>query len=228
MSPRFVPSLAAAALSLVVAGCAGAGTMGATSAVPSASTTPASPVAAATSAPTAAPTSAPTVRPSAAPTASPDSGNVEDPAGPVLSVEPISAVAIRVTLADPAAKAWRVSVSGTGAEARSRWDLTVETGDIAPAITTRETLGGVASEPVEQTALESGSPAGRICSVAVPVCIRAASVVLPADGNGTVVLEITRTDTTAPLEVTGATAAWAGAPFILGPWAATESFPWAR
>lgn len=221
MSSRFAPSLAAAALALVIAGCAAAGP-GAASPVPSTPPAASSPVAAATSAPT----SKPTIRPPAAPTASPDSGNVEDPAGPLLSVEPISAVAIRVTLADPAAKAWQVSVSGTGADARSRWDLTVETGDITPAITTREAVSGVASEPVEQTALEVGSPTGRICSIAVPVCIRAASVVLPADGNGTVVLEITRTDTTAPLVVTGATATWAGAPFILGPWAATEPFPW--
>lgn len=223
MSPRIAPSLAAAALSLVIASCAGTGVTGANSPAPSTTSTASGPSAPATATPTA----EPSIVPSPLPSASPDSGNVEDSGGPVLSVEPVSAVTIRVTLADAVAKAWAVTVAGTGTEARSRWSLDVETGDITAVVTTRETVAGAETAPVERPALESGSPSGRICSVAVPVCVRAASVVLPADGNGTVVLELTRTDTTVQLEVTGATATWTGAPFILGPWTTTEAFPWA-
>jgi hypothetical protein len=145
-------------------------------------------------------------------------------------VEPVGAVSIRVTLVDPAAKAWRVTVAGvgssTGEAAPGSWTLTVETGDVAPVITTTDTLNGVPGEPQEQQGLETGHPTGRVCSVAVPVCIRAASVVLPHDGNGTLVVEIGRSDTTVGLTVTGATAGWPNDPFMLGPWTTTSAFPW--
>ncbi len=158
-------------------------------------------------------------------TAIPDSGNVDAPVTPALSIEPVSALAIRVTLADPSARAWRVSVAGMDGTAE-RWTLTVETGDVAPVITTNETVNGVDGEPQELAGLEAGDATGRICSVAMPVCVRAASVVLPHDGNGTLVLEISRTDTTTALSVTGSTAGWPAEPFLLGPWTTTTAFPW--
>jgi hypothetical protein len=169
-------------------------------------------------------------RPTPIPTAMPDSGNVDAPVTPALSVEPVGAVAIRITLADPAAKAWRVTVadagSSLGSAGASSWSLTIDTGDVAPVITTTDTLNDVAGEPQEQPGLEAGTTTGRVCSVAVPVCIRAASVVLPRDGNGTLVLEIGKTDTAATLAVTGATAGWPTDPFALGPWTTTAAFPW--
>ena len=167
--------------------------------------------------------------PTAGPTATPDSGNVNAPVTPALSVETVGAVAIRVTLADPAAKAWRVTVAvpgSAGGPASATWALTLETGDVAPVITTTDAQDGVAGEPKEQPGLEAGAGTGRVCSVAVPVCVRAASVVLPRDGNGTLVLELGRADTATDLSVTGATAGWTTDPFVLGPWTSTEAFPW--
>lgn len=206
----------AAAVAFALAGCSAAGHAPAASALPPTSEP------AATLTPVAAPTTA-------LPTASApigDTGNVGAAGGPIISVEPLRTLAIRVTLADLDAKAWRVTVAGTGAAAQDRWTLTVETGDVAPAVTTTETLGGVDGEAREQVGLESGARTGRICSVSVPVCLQAATVVLPSDGNGTLVLELTRTDTATSLRVTGATATWPAEPFIVGPWTTTEAFPW--
>lgn len=214
MLSRLASVALALSVALGLAGCTSAGRAPAPTAVPSA----------------ALPTSTPpatTVRASApASAAAPDTGNVDVAAGPVLSVEPVSALTIRVTLADLKAKAWRVAVVGTGAAARDRWTLSVETGDVAPVVTTIETLGGVDGDPTEQPALESGHPTGRLCAISVAVCVRLASVDTPRDGNGALVLELTRTDTTTPLQVTGATATWTGEPFNLGPWTTTEAFPW--
>lgn len=188
-------------------------------AVSSASATP--PATLASSAPT---SSSAAMAPAA--TATPDSGNVDAPVTPGLSVETVGALGIRVTLADPAAKAWRVTVAGAVGDTADSWTLTVETGDVAPVITTVETVNGIVGEPQEQTGLETGDATGRICSVAVPACVRAGSVVLPHDGNGTLVLEISRTDIVTALDVTCATAGWPAEPFVLGPWTTTAPFPW--
>jgi hypothetical protein len=145
---------------------------------------------------------------------------------PELSIEPAGAQAIRVTLADPAAKAWRVVVTGTGSRAADRWVVEVETGDVGPAITTTDTIAGTAGEPQEQPGLEAGDARARICSTVLPVCIVAATVVLPDAGNGTLVLELVRTDAATALGVAAATAGWPADPFVLGPWTTTEAFPW--
>ena len=224
MSPRPTPVLLVATLALGLVGCASipAAPVGA---VPSADsrTGDASPVAAIERQ---TPSSA--AAPTLAPTANPDNGNVEAPVTPGLSVEPLGASTIRVTLADPVAKAWQLTVSGAGAGAGTAdsWALNVETGDVAPVITTVETINGVVGEPRERAGLEAGARTGRVCSVAVAVCLRGASVVLPRDGNGTLVLELGRTDANAALWVTGATAAWPAEPFVLGPWTTTSAFPW--
>ena len=203
------------------------------------SSTPAAPVAPASASPTAAAEQSAVTQPAssepspatptAIPAATPDSGNVNAPVTPALSVETVGAVAIRVTLADPAAKAWRLTVAAPGSAGGSAdaiWTLTVETGDVAPVVTTTDAQNGVPGEPKEQPGLEAGAGTGRVCSLAVPVCVRAASVVLPHDGNGTLVLELGRTDTTTDLTVTGSTAGWPTDPFALGPWTSTEAFPW--
>lgn len=230
MSPRIASSIAAASLALTLAACAGAGPLPSASPAsatqtPLTSLAPAANPSTATTGPASASATA-TAAATASANASADSGNVVAPVGPVLSVEPVGALAIRVTLSDPAAKAWRLVVAGTGASAGDRWALTVETGDVFPVIMTRDTIGGVDEAAREQPGLEAGDGHGRVCALSVPVCVRSASVVLPADGNGTLVLEMARTDTTTPLRLSGATAIWPGDPFVLGPWTTTEAFPW--
>ena len=97
---------------------------------------------------------------------------------------------------------------------------------MAPSITTLETVNGVAGDPQEQPGLEAGAATGRVCATSLPVCVNAASVRLPDQGNGTLTLELTRLEASADLSVTGGTAAWPSEPFVLGPWTTTEAFPW--
>jgi hypothetical protein len=226
MFPRLTPAILVASLAVGLAAC---------SSIPAAPVGPTSPASRAVAPAIAEGSQAtaiesrmpsPTIAPKPAPTA-PDTGNVGGPVTPALSIEPVGTSAIRVTLADPAAKAWRLTVAGTGAHAADRWSLTVETGDVAPVITTVDTVNGVDGQPQEQPGLEMGDANGRVCALNLPVCLRAASVVLPQDGNGTLVLELTRTDATVALDVTGGTATWTTDPFVLGPWTTTEAFPWA-
>ena len=220
MSPRIAPILVPAltAVAIAIAGCAGAA-VGPTGPVAS---PPVSPAPVTTPEPTAVATSA-----LATATVRPDTGDVAaDQSGPQLSVEPVNAQAIRVTLVDPEAKAWRLVVDGTGDHSGDRWVLQVETGDIGPVITTSETVPGVQGQPVEQPDLESGIGRGQICSTILPVCLRAVTVRLPDEGNGTLVAELVRTDAALPLRVAGSTASWPTDPFVLGPWTMTEAFPW--
>jgi hypothetical protein len=159
-------------------------------------------------------------------TASPDEGNVDGAIVPALSIEPVAAQTIRVTLADGSARAWRVTVQGTGNRAGDRWVFEVDTGDVGYTITAQDAEGGVEGVPREQPGLAAGQTDGSLCSSALPVCVAADSVRLPENGDGTLVLELTRTDAMQPLEVAAATAGWQGDPFTLGPWTITEAFPW--
>ena len=216
MFSRVTPLLAVLALAL--AACAGSVTFVAPSEPSSAPTTT-------HLAPVATPLPAVTPSPRAA-TASPNTGNVDAPGAPDFSVEPVGSQTIRVTLVDADAKAWQLVVTGAGSRAADSWTLTVETGDVGPGITTNETKAGAGGDPVEQTALELGDASGRVCAATIPVCVIATSVVLPDGGNGTLVLDLVRTDTALPLAVSAATAGWPSDPFVLGPWTTTEAFPW--
>jgi hypothetical protein len=226
MSRRIASLLLALPLASAVAAC------GAAPPAPSAAVavTPSAPatVAPATAAilPTVSPHPAPSPTPAPTPGASGNEGNVDGPGAPDFSVEPTTAQTIRVTLTAPDAKAWRIAVAGTGDRASDRWELTVETGDVAPVITTTEVANGVAADPAVQPTLETGAAKGRICSATLSVCLVASSLRLPADGTGTIVLALVRTDPASALQVSAATAAWAGDPFVLGPWTTTEPFPW--
>jgi hypothetical protein len=218
MSPRVAPAIAAASLAIALAACSAAATPTAAPTdamhpvpVPSAVPTPAA------TTPVAPPITTPSI----------DAGNVTDStAGPEVSIEPAGTGTIRVTLADPAARAWRIAVEGTGDHAGDAWVLTVQTGDVAPDITTIETANGVTGEPVVQEGLQAGTAKGRICAASLPVCVVASSVALPSGGNGTLGLELIRTDPAVAMNVAGSTAAWPADPFVLGPWTTTEAFPW--
>ncbi len=218
MKPRLAPLLVSLPVAAALVACS-AGAPAASS--PEAKGPPPPPAASPSLAPVAPPSATVPVASS-----SPDQGNVNGPGTPDLSIEPVGAQALRVTIADRSAKAWRLVVAGTGSRAGDRWVLEVETGDVAPAITTLDTRAGVDGDPQAQPGLEQGETAGRVCSSVLPVCVAASSVRLPENGDGTLEVVLTRTDASVPLGVSAATAGWPAEPFILGPWTATEVFPW--
>ena len=214
MARRLAPA-ALLATTLVLAACSGA-----------ASVTPAP----ATPAPTAAPaTPSPTQAP-ASPNPSDAGGGTGSVAGggtePVLSIEPGEDDAIRATLEDPAAKAWRLTVAGTGELDGDRWVITVDTGDVGPSITATEYVDGEEVDTMDLAGYLDGTAAAGGCHSRLPVCLDSSGFRLPADGDGTFAVTLHLPDAGTPLLVTGATATWDGEPFLLGPWTETEPFPW--
>jgi hypothetical protein len=161
------------------------------------------------------------------PVATPDSGNVEEPpSGPVLTIEPDGRGTIRATLEDPTAKAWRIVVAGTGQLAADRFEVTVETGDVAPSVLVTEIRDGQVVSVMDLGGFGDPTAAAGGCHGRLPVCVDADSIRLPRHGDGRLAVDLERTDTTTEMTVTGATAGWPGEPFILGPWTGTEAFPW--
>ena len=217
MSPRFAPVLAASLVLVVVGACSAATAAPATSAP-------------ATSAPGALPTFRPTPRPTtpapAVESPSPNAGDVSQGPGPLLSVEFPAAETITATLQDPAAKAWRFVIAGTGARAGDRFELVVETGDIAPTITATDVRAGKIVEVRDLSGFGDGAAGTPACHGTLPVCAESTGFRLPANGDGTLSVRLTLRSPATPLMVTGATATWPGEPFLLGPWTVTESFPW--
>lgn len=213
MSARVAPVLAPVVVALALAGCTGAARIAPPA--PSAPSFVTSWFPRSSSAPAPLPAS------------QPDTGDVAGAStGPELSIEPFGTDTIAATVTDPAAKAWRFVVAGTGDRSGDQWVLQVETGDVGPVVTSIETVGGLTREPVDRTSLVDGSPAARVCSVVLPVCVEAIGLRLPQDGDGTLLARLVVTDPAVPLAVTGATATWAGEPFVLGPWTSTAAFPW--
>jgi hypothetical protein len=215
MPPRSSYLLAVATVALVLAGC---------------SATPASPAVLAPAATPAAPDTTlvpagPTLPPE--PTATPIVGGVDgDEHGPELTVVPVDASTIEAGIVDPVAKAWQVEIRGTGERARDAWTITVETGDVGPLITATEVVDGRVIDDLDLSGLWDGTAIAGGCHSTLPVCLDSDGFRLPDNGDGTFAVRLHLDDAATPLEVRGAAAYWDGEPFILGPWHATEAFPW--
>ncbi len=161
------------------------------------------------------------------PSASPDAGNVTGSgSGPELTIEVVDAEAIRATIDDPAAKAWRVVVAGVGVRAGDRWVITVESGDVGPAITATEVRGGRVVDEMDLSGFADGTAAAGGCHGTLPVCLASDGFRLPQDGDGRFSVQLALPERGTPLTITGGTASWPGEPFVLGPWTDTEPFSW--
>jgi hypothetical protein len=217
MIPRSAPIISAVIALLVVAACAGSAvTPAATPAVPSAPTGMAPD-------PTPIVTQRPTI---ATPDATPIIGGVDGAAGgPELTIEAVDEDTVRATLVDPSAKAWRVVVTGTGELGGDRWEIAVETGDVAPVITATEVRDGEVVDVLDLSGFFDGTAAAGGCHSALPVCLDSNGFRLPeGDGRFSVLLDLPEAQV--PLVIRGGTARWDGEPFILGDWTETEAFPW--
>lgn len=218
MSPRYAPVLAASLVLLAVAACAGA----------AGRPEPASP--AVTPVPAATPRLTPvpvTGNPADAPTPTPRLGDVDGGGeGPELTIEFDDQETLDLGLVDPAAKAWRVVVTGTGELAEDRWEIVVESGDVAPSITATEIRGGQLVDVLDLSGFADGTGAAGGCHGSLPVCLDSSGFRLPEDGDGSLAVRLVLPDAGTPLMIRGGTARWVGEPFVLGPWTDTEAFPW--
>ena len=215
MPARFAPVLIAGTIALVaLAGCAAAAPASLPSFIP------------VTQAPRPTPVPLPTSSVTA-PTPTPIQGGVEGAeGGPMLSIEAVDADTIQATLEDPSAKAWRLVVSGTGAQSEDRWEILVETGDVEPLITATEVRDGAVVDVMDLTGFGSDTAAAGGCHSTLPVCLDSEGFSLPADGDGTLSIRLELPEAGQPLSIRGGTAGWPAEPFILGPWSETEAFPW--
>jgi hypothetical protein len=150
----------------------------------------------------------------------PVQGNV-DRTFPELSVEVSNGYL--VTLTDPAAKAWRVDVQGTGPRAGDRLELFVEVGDVAPGAEARIYEDGSLVDVIDMTGM-IGVPTAAAggCHPTLGVCVGSGTITLdPGTGRLSVLVE---TLADGSVQITGATADWPDEPFIVGPWRMTEPF----
>lgn len=166
--------------------------------------------------------------PTATPAPTPIEGGVDGAeGGPMLTVEQLDADTIQVTLDDPAAKAWRLVVAGTGDRADDRWEILVETGDVTPQITATEIEDGQETDVLDLTGFGgSETAAAGGCHHTLGVCLDSDGFSLPADGDGSFSVRLDLPEAGAPLTIRGGTAGWPAEPFILGPWTDTDAFPW--
>ena len=199
-------------------------------------------VAACGAVPTAAPAAAPSVQApvgTPVPVATDSSGSPGSPfatpvigdvdgthRGPELTIEPVGDGTIRVTLDDPGAKAWRLVVTGTGELGGDRWEIAVESGDTGPLISATEIVDGEVLDVMDLSGFADGTAAAGGCHSRLPVCLGSDGFRLPRDGDGQFSIQLQLPDAHTPLVVRGATAAWEGEPFALGPWHETDAFPW--
>jgi hypothetical protein len=219
MSPRFAPALIASLALIAVAGCAAAGG-------PTSAATMAPSVVAVVPITSPAHTPDATLVPVPAPVSTPRIGGVDgSKVGPELSVETVDGDTIQATIDDKDAKAWRVSIAGTGTRASDRLDIVVETGDVGPVITATEIRDGEVVDTMDLSGFADGTAAAGGCHRTLNVCIDSDGFKLP-DGDGRFSVRLDLPAGPVPLLVRGGTAAWDGEPFILGDWHDTEAFPW--
>jgi hypothetical protein len=224
MPARTAPLILATLALLAVAGCAAS--------APASSPSFTAVAQAPRPTPIALPTVAPDPRPSPTEAPSPTAirGDVDgNTGGPELTVEDVDASTIQVTLRDPAAKAWRLVIGGTGDRSLDRWEINVETGDVEPIITATEIRNDAVVDTMDLTGFSDGTAAAGGCHGSLGVCLDSDGFSLPSDGNGTFSVRLTlQGDASEALTVGGGTAGWPAEPFVLGPWTDTEAFPWSR
>lgn len=178
------------------------------------------------------PSPTPIARPSLVPSPEPSPGETPivggvdgSQDGPQLSIVTVDDDTIVATISDPAAKAWRITVTGTGALGGDRWDIVVETGDVSPVISAKQVQGGRVTDVMDLTGFLDPTAAAGGCHATLPVCLDSTGFNIP-EGKHRFSVRLELPEGQVPLVIRGGSAAWDGEPFILGPWHETEAFPW--
>jgi hypothetical protein len=139
---------------------------------------------------------------------------------PELSVS--RAESYLIDLVDPEARAWWIVVSGTGANDGDRIEIVAEVGDIWPGAAVRVYVGGKLFDTTDMNGLLGNRTAiAGGCHPTLDLCFSSAGIdIRPDDGRLSVALQGTAAGS---FEVRGATAAWDGEPYIVGPWRGTDA-----
>ncbi|HEY3523547.1 MAG TPA: hypothetical protein VGK63_07560 [Candidatus Limnocylindrales bacterium] len=189
-------------------------------------------VAAACSAPPAGTTSTPptTPAPSAAPPAAratlepahtlPATAAVGEtsPGRPDVSVEPLGSNRYRITVADPAAKVWRMTVRPADDSSVAALRVVVATGDIRYAVDAT-----VVTPPAGPRHIHLRRSNAAVCEPTMGVCLAADGVRTPGNPSRHAASFVITIDPDRAVAVTGSTAGWDGEPFVRAPWLIAES-----
>jgi hypothetical protein len=226
MSTRFAPAIAATIAILAVAACSGT-----VAPAPAVTAAPSAPLGHAPNptpvpVPPAATPEGGSGQPSEEPTEQPNTGEVDGSGGgPQLTVVAVDEDTIQATIDDPAAKAWRLVIAGTGERGSDRWEIRVETGDVGPAISATEVVDGKVVDEMDLSGFGDGTAAAGGCHSTLAVCLDSDGFKVP-DGDGSFSLRLDLPQGQVPLLLRGGTARWDGEPFILGAWHDTTAFSW--
>ncbi|MEX2012066.1 MAG: hypothetical protein WEF51_07520 [Chloroflexota bacterium] len=127
-----------------------------------------------------------------------------------------------IDLVDPEARAWWVVISGTGGNEGDRIEIVAEVGDIWPGAAVRVYVGGELFDTTDMNGLIGNRTAiAGGCHPVLDLCFSSAGIdIRPDDGRLTVALQGAAAGA---FGIRGATASWAGEPYILGPWQGTEA-----
>lgn len=129
-----------------------------------------------------------------------------------------------IDVLDPAARAWWIIVTGTGAKAGDRIEIVAEVGDIWPGAAVRVYVGGALVDEIDMNGLiDNDTAVAGGCHPTLGLCFSSGGVHIdPRAGRLSVTLD---GPAAGRFEVRGATASWDGEPYILGPWRGTETVP---
>jgi hypothetical protein len=129
-----------------------------------------------------------------------------------------------IDVVDPTARAWWITVSGTGAHTGDRLEIVAEVGDVWPGAAVRVYVAGELVDETDMNGLlDNETAVAGGCHPTLGLCFSSAGMDLsPEHGRLSVTLDGTAAGA---FEVRGATASWDGEPFILGPWRGTETVP---
>lgn len=131
---------------------------------------------------------------------------------------------VTIELRDPSAKAWAITVAGTGTDEHDRLEILVEVADVGFGAQVRSIVDDRLVETSDLSGMigETTAAAGG-CHPTLDLCFGSGTID-PDLENGQIRL---RLDAGIPdsFAVTGATAGWDEEPFILGEWHATETVP---
>lgn len=128
-----------------------------------------------------------------------------------------------IDLVDPEARAWWIIVSGTGQRDGDRLEIVAEAGDIWPGAAVNVYVDGELVDTADMNGLIGNSTAiAGGCHPTLDLCFSSGDIdIRPGDG----LLSVRLDGTAGGYEIRGATASWAGEPFVLGPWRGTETVP---
>jgi hypothetical protein len=137
---------------------------------------------------------------------------------PDVSVEPLGGDTYRITVADPDAKAWRMTIQPAD-DSGPFLRVVVETSDVSYSIDAT-----AVTPPADRTRVHLRRPnTAPICELTTGACLARGGVRSPGNPSRHAVSFLVTLDAAKAVAISGGIAEWSSEPFILGPWLESEA-----